>query len=167
MVILLKRDAFAAQCINRMLNIINPERACVSLNIGFSCFSLCSSAQTRLPWQPARWGTALGCAYARFGVKMALLPTTEGCLARFERAEAQRRPDLVDRNLPDWSHAVLIQDWPERIAVDVGLVAFGIGDPENDWPGQVIRVRAENLACGCGCIDEDQRNGCLLHPIHD
>ncbi len=47
-----------------------------------------------------------------------LLPWLQG-------AEPQSGPRVVDLHLADWAEAMLSEDRPERVAVDIGLVALG------------------------------------------
>src|SRR5437870_13820280 len=70
----------------------------------------------RAPAHPAEYRSRF-CERTRSGAETPLLPAGEGRFVLLERAESQRRPYLIDRYLPDWSHAVLGKDGPERVAI--------------------------------------------------
>src|SRR5689334_12331385 len=50
--------------------------------------------------------------------------------ARLVCAEAEGGPVVIDGNLAVWAKAVLTDNWPEGVAIQICAIAFGVGDPE-------------------------------------
>src|SRR6266516_5754998 len=129
-----------------------------------SCSARSRSGSTyfaRSCWNPSRTRTSSDAPSPRPSA-----PAGEGGLTLLEGAEAQRRPDLVQGDLAYRPQPVFAEDWPEGVAVDVGPVPLGVGDPEDRRGSELVLMSREDLLQRGGAVGEDQRDGRLPWPVH-
>ncbi len=90
-----------------------------------------------------------------------LAAAAELWLPGLERPEAKRRPRVVDRDLADGPEPEIGEDRPERVTVDIGLVALGVEDPQVAGPEERRAVGREAVADSGGVVGDHDRRRCL------